>query len=104
MSAQDPTQGGGGRRSGLTIKLDEPVAQGTYANLVMVQHSETEFVLDFIFLQPGQQAGKVGARVILGPRQAKRLMGAVADNVTRYEQRFGTIPVPLRPDPKTPVQ
>ncbi len=81
------------RRLELQIKLDESMAQGVYSNLVMVQHGESEFVLDFMFLQPGRKEARVGARVILGPRQAKRLMGALGDNVNRYEKRFGPIPV-----------
>ena len=82
------------KKVGLQIRLDESVAQGTYANLVMVQHGESEFVLDFMFLQPGRKEARVGSRVIMGPRQAKRLMAALGDNVNRYEKRYGTIPVP----------
>ncbi len=94
MSNQDkPEQNA---RVGLKIKLDEATAQGTYSNLVMVQHSEGEFVLDFAFLQPGRQEGKVNSRVIISPRHAKRLMAALGENVTRYEQRFGAIAVPTR--------
>ena len=78
----------------LKIKLDEETSQGVYSNLVMVQHGESEFILDFMFLQPGRGEARVGSRVILNPRQAKRLMGALGDNVTRYERRFGPIPVP----------
>jgi len=82
------------KKMGLQVKIDEATSQGVYSNLVMVQHGESEFVLDFMFLQPGRQEAKVGARVILGPRQAKRMMAALGDNVNRYEKRFGTIPVP----------
>jgi hypothetical protein len=84
----------GKKKVELQIRLDESVAQGVYANLVMVQHGESEFVLDFMFLQPGRKEARVGSRVILSARQAKRLMGALGDNVNRYEKRYGTIPVP----------
>ncbi len=77
---------------GLKVKIDEDTAQGIYANLAMVAHGEAEFVVDFMFLQPGRNEAKVGSRVILSPRQAKRLLGALSDNIGRYEQRFGTIP------------
>lgn len=82
------------KKVGLQIKIDETTSQGVYSNLVMAQHGETEFILDFMFLQPGRQDAKVRSRVILSPRQAKRLMAALGDNVNRYEKRFGTIPVP----------
>ncbi|MBH24794.1 MAG: hypothetical protein CMH57_10145 [Myxococcales bacterium] len=77
----------------LNIKIDDDVAQGVYANLAMVVHGESEFMLDFMFLQPGRKEAKVGSRVILSPLQAKRLLSALADNVNRYERRFGAIPV-----------
>ena len=32
----------------LTIDLPEELAEGTYANLAVITHSPTEFVLDFI--------------------------------------------------------
>lgn len=86
-------------RQQLNIKLDETVAQGMYSNLVMVTHGESEFILDFMFLQPGRAEARIGSRVILSPLQAKRLMAALGDNVARYEQRFGNIPIPIaRPD------
>ena len=32
----------------INIELDEKTAQGQYSNLVVVNHSPTEFVLDFV--------------------------------------------------------
>ena len=32
----------------LQIELKEEVAQGTYANLAIITHSSSEFILDFI--------------------------------------------------------
>jgi hypothetical protein len=81
-----------GNTKGLKVKIDEDTAQGVYANLAMVAHGEAEFVVDFMFMQPGRNEAKVGSRVILSPRQAKRLLGALGENIGRYEKRFGTIP------------
>jgi hypothetical protein len=75
----------------LKVALDDQTAQGRYANLVMVSHGESEFVLDFMFLQPGRDEARVGARAILGPRQARRLLNALQENIARYEQRFGPV-------------
>ncbi|MBN2358594.1 MAG: DUF3467 domain-containing protein [Deltaproteobacteria bacterium] len=77
----------------LHIQLDEDIAQGTYANLAMVNHTETEFVLDFIYVQPQQPRAKVRARIISSPRHTKRLLLALKDNVEKYEQKFGVIEV-----------
>lgn len=77
----------------LEIQVDEDVAQGVYANLAVVNHSDAEFTLDFIFVQPQAPRAKVRSRVITSPKHLKRLMLALQDNVTKYEQRFGPIDV-----------
>lgn len=80
----------------IQLAIDEVTAQGTYANFVMINHSENEFVLDFAYLPPSSPTAKVRARVISSPRHTKRLLQALAKNVQRYEERFGTIE--LAPD------
>jgi hypothetical protein len=82
--------------SPIQIQIDEPTAQGQYANLVMINHSENEFVLDFAYLQPTAPAARVRSRIISSPRHTKRLLQALQKNVARYEERFGTIE--LAPD------
>ncbi len=74
----------------LNIRLDDDVAQGVYSNLVMISHGESEFVLDFMFVQPGRPEAKVGSRVILAPAQAERLMGVLGENLRRHRARFGS--------------
>lgn len=75
----------------LQIQMDDDMAQGVYANLATVTHNPTEFVLDFIYVQPQQPKAKVRARVITSPQHIKRLLGALQENVARYEKRFGPI-------------
>ena len=75
----------------INIELNEVVAAGAYANLALVNHSPTEFVLDFIQLMPGVQQAKVRSRVILAPLHAKRVMNALQQNIANYEQQFGEI-------------
>lgn len=75
----------------LNIELPEEIAEGTYANLAIISHSHAEFVLDFIRIVPNVPKAKVKSRVILSPQHAKRLLKALADNVKKYEQQFGTI-------------
>ena len=78
----------------LQIQLDEDIAQGTYVNFAIVNHTPTEFLLDFIFVQPQQPKGKVQARIITSPVHAKRLLLALTENIKRYEQRFGEVKIP----------
>ena len=81
------------KKVNLQIQLDEEMAQGTYVNLAMVNHSETEFTLDFIYVQPQQPKAKVRARIISSPKHTKRLLEALRDNLAKYEQRFGKVDI-----------
>jgi len=75
----------------LNIELNEEVAQGTYSNLAIITHSNAEFVIDFVRVVPGVPKAKVKSRIILTPEHAKRLMGALNDNITKYESIHGKI-------------
>lgn len=85
----------------INIELDEQVAQGTYSNLAIINHSVSEFVLDFINIMPGVAKSKVKSRIILTPQHAKRLSKALNENVKRFEKAHGEIkdydkpPMPL---------
>ncbi|MCR4820378.1 MAG: DUF3467 domain-containing protein [Elusimicrobiales bacterium] len=76
----------------LEIQMDEQTAKGIYTNLAGVMHSETEFVLDFLFLQPNQLKAKLRARIISSPVHTKRFVNTLIENIKRYEDRFGVIP------------
>lgn len=85
----------------INIELDEKVAEGTYSNLAIINHSVSEFVVDFISIMPGTPKSKVKSRIILTPQHAKRLLKALGDNVHRFEKAHGEIkdyeqpPIPL---------
>ena len=85
----------------LNIELDEKIAEGTYANLAIINHSVSEFVVDFVNVMPGTPKAKVKSRIILTPQHAKRLTKALADNVSRFEKAHGEIkdyeqpPIPM---------
>jgi hypothetical protein len=81
------------KKINIQIQLDEDVAQGAYVNLAMVNHSETEFILDFIYVQPQQPKAKVRARILSSPKHTKRLLEALKDNIAKYEKRFGVIDI-----------
>ena len=80
----------------LQIDLDDATAQGAYSNLVLINHTDNEFVLDFAYLQPAAPRARVRSRVISSPRHTKRLLRALEFNVRRYEERFGKIDEPTR--------
>lgn len=75
----------------IEIQLPEDEATGTYSNLVMITHSDTEFILDFISVMPGVAEAKVVKRMVLTPEHAKRLMDALGENIETYEKQHGDI-------------
>ena len=81
-----------GKAMQLQVEMDDATAQGMYANLAGVTHSETEFIFDFLFLQPNQPKAKLRSRIISSPVHTKRFMMALLENIKRYEERFGVIP------------
>lgn len=79
----------------MEILMDEETAQGVYANLAVVNHTDAEFTLDFIFVQPQVPRAKVRSRVITSPRHLKRLVEALQENIREYEEVHG----PIEPAP-----
>jgi len=77
----------------LQINIDPSVAQGVYSNLALIAHGPAEFIFDFAAMLPAMPKANVGARVIMAPEHAKRLLIALQDNIMKYEQQFGQIKV-----------
>ena len=75
----------------LNIELTEDVAEGIYSNLAIITHSNSEFVVDFVKIMPGVPKAKVKSRIFLTPQHAKRLLNALADNISKYESVHGVI-------------
>jgi type III secretory pathway component EscV len=75
----------------LNIEISEEIAEGSYANLAIITHSNAEFVVDFVNVMPGTPKSKVKSRVILTPMHAKRFMKALVENIERYEEANGMI-------------
>jgi len=84
----------------LQIELPQDVAQGQYANFAIITHSSSDFVIDFARVLPGVPKSQVKSRVILAPEHAKRLLGALQENILRYEHEFGPIKIPNK-EPRT---
>ena len=82
------------QQQGLQLELPQDVAQGEYANFAIITHSSSDFVIDFARVLPGVTKAQVKSRVILAPEHAKRLLGALQENIMRYEREFGPIKIP----------
>ena len=85
----------------INIELYKKIAEGIYSNLAIINHSSSEFVLDFVSIMPGIPKAKVKSRIVLTPQHAKRLMKAIGENIHRFEVAHGEIkdteqtPIPL---------
>lgn len=81
----------------LKIEITPEVAAGHYSNLAVISHSPNEVFIDFINMAPNMPQAKVQSRIIMTPENAKNLLGALMENVKKYEATFGEI------RPKRPV-
>lgn len=85
----------------VNVELDDVTAEGTYSNLAIINHSISEFVVDFVSIMPGRPKAKVKSRIILTPQHAKRLCKALGENIQRFERAHGEIkdyeqpPIPM---------
>lgn len=75
----------------INIELTPEIAEGTYSNLAIINHSNSEFVIDFVNIMPGIPKAKVKSRIVLTPQHAKRLAKALIDNINRFEAEVGEI-------------
>jgi hypothetical protein len=75
----------------LEIHIDEETAQGVYANLAVVNHTDAEFIIDFIFAQPQAPRAKVRSRIITSPAHVRRLIAALQENLQRFEKTHSPV-------------
>jgi hypothetical protein len=99
MSAESPNP----QQVQIQIQIDEATSNGVYTNMALVNHSETEFVLDFIYVQPQMAKAQVRSRVISSPKHVKRLLLALQDNIAKYEAQFGKVDISSGPGFPLPI-
>lgn len=87
----------------LELKIDDAVAAGTYANLCIINHSDSEFVADFAFVQPGRPKAKIASRIVMSPKNAKRTLLLLKNQIGVYEKRFGDIDIQKLPTMPIPA-
>ncbi|MDR1415663.1 MAG: DUF3467 domain-containing protein [Odoribacteraceae bacterium] len=80
-----------GNKEQMDVELSHEIAQGTYSNLAIISHSNSEFIIDFVRIMPGIPKASVKSRIILTPEHAKRLMLALQENISKFEQHNGRI-------------
>ena len=94
----EPEDSGKMKVSKVKIDVDDKLAPGVYSNLVMVHQTDSEMVLDFLFLQPATPKASLRSRVITSPRHVKRLIGVLQEQMARCERLHGEVKLPKPPD------
>ena len=82
------------------VKVSDQMVGGVYSNHMVVAHTREEFFLDFMLMLPSM--GTLVSRVLVSPGHMKRTLRALADNVKRYEAKYGAIDDTVEP-PTTPA-
>ncbi len=82
-----------GQPQQINIELPNDL-EATYSNFAIISHSPSEIVIDFARLLPGNPSSKVLARVVLTPLNAKLLLRALQENLSKYEEQFGEVRLP----------
>lgn len=75
----------------LVVEVPKDIELGVYSNLILVNHSPSEFVIDFAQMMPGYTKPRVCSRAIVSPIHAKRFLHALKQNLVRYEKEHGKI-------------
>ena len=62
---------------------------GNYCNRAIINHSQREFVFDFLFSV--HETTVLASRIITNPQHAKQIYEALGKNMGDYEKKFGKI-------------
>jgi hypothetical protein len=82
----------------IQIKAKDEDLKGNYSNIMQVTHTKEEFILDFFLTAPPQ--GILASRVIMSPGHLKRMIKALVENISKYEEKFGKIEEAEAPEAK----
>jgi hypothetical protein len=77
------------QRQQIQVTTGDETSRGHFSNNLLMAHSAEEFILDWILNAPNGM--HLVSRIIVTPGHMKRIVGALAENLRRYEQEFGTI-------------
>ena len=77
------------QKKGREIKLTDNIAGAEYSNIMQVFHNKEEFRL--MFAHVFEPTGRVVSKVTMTPAHFKRMLGAMQENLIRYEKNHGKI-------------
>jgi hypothetical protein len=91
-----PAAAAPGQPAGQPMAIEMPPnLDAIYTNFALITHSPSEVLIDFARVLPSMKA-RVQARMVMTPLNAKLLLHALAENLSKYESQFGEIVVPTQ--------
>lgn len=77
------------------INIELPAdLEAIYANLALISHSASEIIIDFARAMPNKPKARIYSRIVMTPMNAKLLHHALADNLQKFEDKYGEISIP----------
>jgi hypothetical protein len=75
--------------SQIQIATGDEMSRGRYSNMMLVSHSAEEFMMEWVLNSPS--GTHLVSRIIVSPGHVKRIIAALAENMNKYENRFGPV-------------
>jgi hypothetical protein len=80
----------------IKVNIDKNLLRSQYSDYALISQSYFGFHLDFGQRVPGAAEVSLFSRVAVSPQHAKLLLNLLRENVEKYEEKFGEIPVPKK--------
>lgn len=77
--------------SRIEIATGDEMSRGRYSNTMMVSHSAEEFMMEWMLSSPS--GTHLVSRIIVSPGHVRRIIAALTENLSKYENRFGPVRV-----------
>jgi hypothetical protein len=89
-----PAAATAGQPAGQPMAIEiPPNLDAIYTNFALITHSPSEVLIDFARVLPNMHA-RVQVRLVMTPLNAKLLLHALTENLSKFEAQFGEIVVP----------
>lgn len=75
----------------INVQASEEASMGRFSNSMFIAHGPEEFIIDWLLNSP--TGAHLVSRIIVSPGHVKRIIGALIDNLKRYEEKFGEIKI-----------
>ena len=90
-----PNQPNKGNQRQIRLELPKDPS-ATYSNTVMISHTNSEVIFDFIQIMPNDKRARVQERIVMTPSHAKRFLKALSENIQKFEDKHGEIVIPQK--------